>query len=153
MKKNTLGDIAARALPLLAAALFAGCTTISELPPEELKKQGDTPEFALGRDMLIAFLRGDAKGFVSRLSPEVQKQFNTDKFTETRNNIVKNLGEPVSFRFLTTLEMTALKPNVWAGRFKRVNPVSKKVFYQEVLFSIVTAEVDGKANVISFNFK
>ena len=153
MKKNTLGVIAARALPLLAAALFAGCTTISELPPEELKKQGDTPEFTLGRDMLIAFLRGDAKGFVSRLSPEVQKQFNAEKFTETRNSIVKNLGEPVSFRFLTTLEMTALKPNVWAVRFKRVNPVSKKVFYQEVLFSIVTAEVDGKANVISFNFK
>ena len=153
MKKNMLRNIAASALPLLAAALFAGCTTISELPPEEVKKQGDTPEFVLGREMLIAFLRGDARGFVSHLSPEVQKQFTAEKFNTTRAGIVKNLGEPVSFRFLTTLEMTALKPNVWAVRFKRVNPVSKKVFYQEVLFSIVTAEVDGKANVISFNFK
>lgn len=153
MKKDMLRNFAAAALPLVAAALFAGCTTISELPPEEVKKQGDTPEFVLGREMLLAFLRGDARGFVSRLSPEVQKQFDTEKFNTTRANIVKNLGEPVSFRFLTTLEMTALKPNVWAVRFKRVNPVSKKVFYQEVLFSIVTAEVNGKANVIGFNFK
>ena len=153
MGKKMLRNVAAAALPLLAAALFAGCTTISELPPEEVRKQGDTPEFVLGRDMLIAFLRGDARGFVSHLSPEVQKQFNAAKFKETRDNIVKNLGEPVSFRFLTTLEMTAIKPNVWAVRFKRVNPVSKKEFYQEVLFSIVTAEVDGKAHVLSFNFK
>ena len=153
MKKKMLRNFATAALPLVAGALLAGCTTISELPPEEVKKQGDTPEFVLGREMLIAFLRGDARGFVSRLSPEVQKQFNAEKFNTTRANIVKNLGEPVSFRFLTTLEMTALKPNVWAVRFKRVNPVSKKVFYQEVLFSIVTAEVDGKAHVISFNFK
>ena len=138
---------------MLVAGAFCGCTTIRELPPEEVKKQGDTPEFILGRDMLIAFLRGDANGFVSHLSPEVQKQFNAAKFKETRANIVKNLGEPVSFRFLTTLEMTALKPNVWAVRFKRVNQVSKKEFYQEVLFSIVTAEVSGRAHVISFNFK
>ena len=153
MKKNMLRNVAVAAALALAGATFGGCTTISELPPEEVKKQGDTPEYTLAREMLIAFLRGDARGFVSHLTPEVQKQFNAAKFKETRSNIVKNLGEPVSFRFLTTLEMTALKPNVWAVRFKRVNPVSKKEFHQEVLFSIVTAEVDGKAHVISFNFK
>ena len=153
MKKKMLRNVAVAAALTLAGAAFSGCTTISELPPEEVKKQGDTPEYTLAREMLIAFLRGDARGFVSHLTPEVQKQFNAAKFKETRSNIVKNLGEPVSFRFLTTLEMTALKPNVWAVRFKRVNPVSKKEFHQEVLFSIVTAEVDGKAHVISFNFK
>ena len=72
-------------------------------------------------------------------SVEVQEQFTVEKFRETRERIVRELGEPVSFRYLTTLEMTALKPNIWAVRFKRVNPVSKKEFYQEVLFSIVTA--------------
>lgn len=153
MKKNMLRDIAFAALPLFAAVLFAGCTTISELPPEDVKKQGDTPEFALGRDMLIAFLRNDAKGFVSHLSPEKQKQFNTEMFSQTRADIVKNLGEPVSFRFLTTLEMVAFQPNIWVIRFKRVNPVSKKEFYQEVLFSIVTGRIDGKVQVISFRFK
>ena len=137
----------------LAAVLAAGCTSISELPPEELKKQGDTPEYVLGREMLIAFLRNDGRAFVSRLEPKVQEQFTVEKFRETRERIVRELGEPVSFRFLTTLEMTALKPNVWAVRFKRVNPQSQKEFHQEVLFQVVTAFADGKAHVISFNFK
>ena len=137
----------------LAAAVAAGCTCISELPPEELKKQGDTPEYVLGREMLIAFLKNDARGFVSHLEPKAQEQFTVEKFRETRERIVRELGEPVSFRFLTTLEMTALKPNVWAVRFKRVNPQSQKEFHQEVLFQVVTALADGKAHVISFNFK
>lgn len=139
----------------VSAAIFAlaGCTCIQELSPEEVKKQGDTPEFELGRDMLIAFLRNDASGFVSHLEPKVQEQFTTHKFRETREKIVAELGEPVSFRYLTTLEMTALKPNIWVVRFKRVNPRSGKEFFQEVLFQIVTARADRKTHVLSFNFK
>ena len=114
--------------------------------------QGDTPEFQLGREMLIAFLEDDGRAFVSRLEPKVREQFTVEKFREARARIVKELGEPVSFRYLTTLEMTALKPNVWAVRFKRVNPQSEKEYYQEVLFRVVTALADGKAHVISFNF-
>ena len=137
---------------LAAAAFLCGCTVIRELPPEELKKQSDTPEFVLGRELLTAFLKNDGSAFVSQLEPKVQEQFTVEKFRETRTRIVEALGEPVSFRFLTTLEMTALKPNVWAVRFKRVNPQSGKEFHQEVLFRVVTAFADGKAHVISFNF-
>ena len=137
---------------MLAAAVFCGCTVIRELPPEELRKQGDTPEFVQGRKLLTAFLENDGSGFVSQLEPKVREQFTVEKFRETRARIVEALGEPVSFRFLTTLEMTALKPNIWAVRFKRVNPQSEKEFHQEVLFRVVTALADGKAHVISFNF-
>ena len=135
-----------------AAALFAGCVSVKELPVEEVAKQGDTPEFQLGREMLIAFLGNDGSAFVSHLEPKVREQFTVEKFREARERIVKELGEPVSFRYLTTLEMTALKPNVWAVRFKRVNPQSQKEYHQEVLFRVVTALADGKAHVISFNF-
>ena len=135
-----------------AASLLAGCVCVRELPVEEVAKQGDTPEFQLGREMLIAFLEDDGRAFVSRLEPKVREQFTVEKFREARARIVKELGEPVSFRYLTTLEMTALKPNVWAVRFKRVNPQSEKEYYQEVLFRVVTALADGKAHVISFNF-
>ena len=153
MGKKMLRNIAAAALPLLAAALLAGCTTVSELPPEEVRKQGDTPEFTLGREMLIAFLRGDARGFVSHLTPEVQKQFTAEKFAQTRAAFIKDRGEPVSFRFLTTLEMVVFKPNVWALRLKRVNPVTKKEFYHEELCIIETFEVDGQTRVRSFSFR
>ena len=111
------------------------------------------PEFVLGRKMLIAFLENDGRAFVSYLEPKVQEQFTVEKFRETRERIVRELGEPVSFRYLTTLEMTALKPNIWAVRFKRMNLKNDKEFYQEVLFQVVTAFADGRAHVISFNFK
>ena len=153
MKKNMLRNIAFAALPLFAAALFAGCTTISELPPEELKKQGDTPEFVLGREMLLAFLRGDAKGFISHLEPEQRKEFNVDKFEKNRAAFIRERGEPVSFRFLTTLEMKVFRPNVWALRLKRVNPVTKKEFFHEELCIIETFEIDGKAHVRNFGFR
>ena len=153
MNGKTPRIFVAAASLFLAAGVFSGCTTISELAPEEVKKQGDTPEFALAREMLIAFLRGDARGFVSHLSPEVQKQFNTEKFAQTRAAFIKDRGEPVSFRFLTTLEMAVFKPNVWALRLKRVNPVTKKEFYHEELCIIETFEVDGKTLVRSFSFR
>ena len=137
----------------VVAALAAGCVSVKELPPAEVKKQGDSPEFVLGRKMLIAFLENDGRAFVSYLEPKVQEQFTVEKFRETRERIVRELGEPVSFRYLTTLEMTALKPNIWAVRFKRMNLKNDKEFYQEVLFQVVTAFADGKAHVISFNFK
>lgn len=146
-----------RLLPLMfllgSAVLFSGCTVISELPQEELKKQGDSPEFLKGRELLTAFLKNDAGGFVSLLSPEARKVFDRDKFRAMRANIVETLGTPVSFRFLTTLEMTALKPNLWAVRFKRVKQPSGKEFYQEAVFRVTTARADGEANVIGFNFE
>ena len=137
----------------MAAALLAGCVYVKELPVEEVAKQGETPEFQLGREMLVAFLENDGRAFVSHLEPKVREQFTVETFRDTRARIVEALGEPVSFRYLTTLEMTALRPNIWVVRFKRVNPQSGKEFHQEVLFRVVTALADGKAHVISFNFQ
>ena len=123
------------------------------MPQEELKKQGDTPEFILGRKLLTAFLKNDPSTFVSLLSPEAERVFDEQKFRNMRAELVKSLGEPVSFRFLTTLEMTALKPNLWAVRFKRVSQPSGKEYYQEAVFRVTTARVDGRANIIGFNFE
>ena len=147
-----------KSLPLLASMLIAaafqfGCTVIRELPQEELKSENPSPEFLQCRDLLFAFLKDDAPGFVKRLAPELRDKFPAEKFYAMRANLVKSLGEPVSFRYVTTLEMTALKPNIWAVRFKRVNQQSGKEFFQEVLFRATTARVDGKANIIGFNFE
>jgi len=145
------------ALLSVAALAFlltpCGCTVISELPPEALQKENDSPEFLQCRKLLIAFLKDDASGFVNALAPELRDKFPEEKFKLTRAQLVKQLGEPVSFRYITTLEMTALKPNLWAVRFKKTNQQSGKEFHQEVVFRAVTARVDGRANIISFNFQ
>lgn len=138
---------------LTAAVMQSGCTVISELPAKDVAKQENSPEFLHGRKLLTAFLKDDASGFLELLSPEARKVFDREKFRTARRQIVQSMGEPVSFRYLTTLEMTALKPNLWAVRFKRVNPQNGKEFYQEAVFRATTAMVDGRVNVIGFNFE
>ena len=141
------------ALLLALPVVLAGCVVIRELPPEELKKQDESPEFQVGRDLLLALLRNDASAFVELLEPDVRERFTADSFRAARGKIVRELGEPVSFRFLTTLEMNTFRPNIWAVRFKRKNPKSGKEFYNEVLFQVVTGRADGKVHIISFQFK
>ena len=144
---------ACRVALLLALVVLAGCTAIRELPTEELRKQDDSPEFKVSRDLLLAMLRNDAKTFVGMLEPDVRERFTVDNFRAARANIVRELGEPVSFRYLTTLEMNTFRPCVWAVRFKRVNPKTGKEFHSEVLFQVVTGRADGKVHIISFQFK
>ena len=145
---------ACRGALILALPVLAGCTTpIRELPQAEVEKQDDSPEFKVSRDLLLAMLRNDAKTFVGMLEPDVRERFTVDQFRTARANIVRELGEPVSFRYLTTLEMNTFRPCVWAVRFKRVNPKTGKEFHSEVLFQVVTGRADGKVHIISFQFK
>ena len=141
------------ALILLALPALAGCSGIRELPREEVVKQNDSPEFAVGRELLLALLRNDASGFVGLLEPDVRERFTVASFRSARAKITRELGEPVSFRYLTRLEMNTFRPDVWAIRFKRENPKTGKTFYNEVLFQVVTGRADGKVHIISFQFK
>lgn len=144
-----------RAAATLAALLMlpTGCTIIREQPQEVVAKQDDSPEFQVSRDLLFAMLKNDASGFVKLLEPDVRERFTAENFRIARAKITKELGEPVSFRYLTTLEMNTFRPCVWAVRFKRVHPKTGKDFYSEVLFQVVTGRADGKVHIISFQFK
>lgn len=143
-----------QAAAALAAILLAGCTCVRELPPEEItREEQQTPEYELAKSMLIAFIRNDAEGFVRRMSPKNTELLNPESFRKFRAEMVESRGEPVSFRYLTTLEMPVpFKPQLWAVRMKKVNPQNGKEFYQEILFRVVTARADGKLHVISANF-
>ena len=139
---------------VLAGALLAGCTCVRELPPKEVtREEQQTPEYELAKEMLLAFIRNDANGFVRRMSPKNTERLNPERFKKFRAEMVESRGEPVSFRYLTTLEMPVpFKPQIWVVRMKKTNPQTGKEFYQEILFRVVTARADGKLHVISVNF-
>ena len=142
-----------RAAAASAALLLAGCTFVRELPSEDAVSQRDTPEFELARDMLYAFIRNDADAFVSKMAPKDRERLSPKQFKAFRAEMVENRGEPVSFRYLATLEMPVpFKPHIWAVRMKKTNPQNGKEFHQEILFRVVTARADGKVHVISVNF-
>ena len=139
---------------MLAGVLFfCGCTTVKEMPAEKISQECNTPELKLCRELLIAFGKNDASGFVGRLTPENQKSFNKAEFKAARDNMLKTVGEPVSFRYLTTLEFVKLQPHVWVVRFKRKDLTKKNEFFSEALFRIVTGrDKNGQIYVLGFNF-
>ena len=132
--------------------LSAGCTTIQELPKHELEQELATPEQAYCRELLICFLKNDGEGFIGRLSEESQKTFTKEEFDASRKAVTEAMGEPVSFRYLTTLEFTALRPLIWTVCFEKTGRGGKKI-RSEALFRITTGrDPSGKVLVLGFNF-
>ena len=142
----------------LAAVLLAGavsaCTTIRELPPTpdaELSKEA-AEEREYSRKLLEAFLKNDASGFISMLSPEMKEEFGKDKFELSRKVITETLGEPVSFSFVTALEHVAITPYIWQVRFVLKNKQDKE-YYSEALFRVLAGhDTKGDVIVVGFNF-
>ena len=140
-----------------ALFLFAGCATVKELAPEKRKGEPSTAEYKISRDLLICFMNNDPKGFCAKLSPENSKEFDVKKFAETRKDLERSLGTPVSFSYLTELEFVAFKLHVWKIRFKRLGKDPKtreeKEFYSESLFRVITGRTGrNELLVMGFNF-
>ena len=93
---------------LLLLAVLPACTVIREAPvPDNLRAETESEEYRLCSDLLICFIKNDASGFVKKLAPENAKIFTEETFRKTRKETVASLGEPVSFRYLTTLEFVS----------------------------------------------
>ena len=138
---------------LAGAGLIAGCATpIRELPREERKNEPQGEEYAFSRKLVIAFMRNDAKGFIQHLPEEVREKFDEKKFDASRKSIIESMGEPISFQYVTALELTTFTPFVWKIRFQRTDPRNGKKFTSEALFRIITGKLDNKPILIGFQF-
>lgn len=109
-------------------------------------------EYRYGRKLLKAFIENDAKSFVKLLPAQMQKEFDNKKFTLTRKAVTDSMGEPVSYRYVTALEMSAVTPHIWAIRFSRISRDGKEEYTSEMLFRVITGTLDGKPYIIGFNF-
>lgn len=166
-------------LPALAACLLSSCTIVREssTAPEQLestlkilhkteegklaaeaKAQKDTRKARMmegyihSRKLLKAFIKNDGNSFVNLLPAQLRKEFDHKKFDVTRKAVISSMGEPVSFRYVTALEMTAVTPHIWAIRFSRISRDEKEEYFSEMLFRVITGHLDGKPYIIGFNF-
>lgn len=137
---------------LAAAGVLTGCTTIRELPAEARAAEPRGAEYDLCRTLLTAFLKNDAKTFLAHIPADARERFNETAFNTTRKSVIESMGEPISFQYVTALELTAFTPHIWKIRFKRADARSGKEFTSELLFRIVVGTVDQKPTVISFQF-
>ena len=141
---------------LLAAAtlLFTtGCTVIREYQPPKETVKVKQQEYELARKMLQAFVKNDAKTFVSLLPEEMRAKFDVKAFNKFRKNVFDSVGEPVSYSYVTSLELASLNPQIWKVRFRRYNVNQTKEYTSEVLFKVITGMVNNKDAVVTgFHF-
>ena len=129
--------------------LIAGCATFNDAPAvkTELEKEQE-----LGEIMLEAFRKRDLKSFTQFIPAGGSEQYGKEEFAKEQQEVASRLGEIVSYRFLTQLEMEPLHQLVWAVRFRSHNLKCEPV-YREALFVIVVGKIDESRKVFLFGFK
>lgn len=138
-------------LAFLAGLFLAGCTTVKELPAESLTTEPTTPEYRKARKLMTAFLENDPDTFVSLLPEDKQQAFDANRFRTYRFSIVDSLGEPKSFRYLTTLQMPVFTPFVWQVAFERTGKEGDLI-HGEALFRVITGKSGDEILIVSFQF-
>ncbi len=143
-------------LLLAVSVMLCGCTVIRELPRDNAfpaVNADGTPDagFELGRKLLEAFIADDAAAFRACLTPEAQDKFTENGFRTHRREVTDSVGEPESFQYLTRLELPVFAPHIWKVRCRRTNRRGEE-FHSEILFRIITGEVDGRPVIISYQF-
>lgn len=138
---------------IAGAAAASGCATgVTELPAEVRKTEPQGADYQFSRQLVIAFMKNDAKTFLAAMPEEARKKFNEKQFAASRKSILESMGQPISFSYVTALEMTAFTPHVWKIRFERTDPRNGKKFTSEALFRVITGTIDGKPVLIGFQF-
>ena len=138
---------------LAATAVLPGCVTgVRELPAEARKTEPQGAEYEFCRRLVIAFMKNDAKTFLSGMPEEARQKFNEKQFAASRKSILDSMGEPISFQYVTALELTAFTPHIWKIRFQRTDPRNGKKFTSEALFRIITGKINGEPVLIGFQF-
>lgn len=150
MKGNGILNLAALTAALL---LGSGCVVVKEYAPDKENITVNKQELQIARELLQAFIKNDAKGFVALLPEETRSKFTEKNFASTRKSIIESIGEPVAYTYLTTLKLEALHPQIWKVTFRRSNVNNTREYTSEVLFKVVTGMVNNKEAVITgFHF-
>ena len=150
LKKSLIAGLAL----LAGCTLLCGCATdeVQELPMEAGETEPQGEDFEFSRELVIAFMNNDAKSFLAHVPEEAREKFNEKQFAASRKAIIESMGKPISFRYVTALEMTAFTPHIWKIRFQRTDPRNGKKFTSEALFRIITGKINGEPVLIGFQF-
>ncbi|MBO5760551.1 MAG: hypothetical protein J6S53_03285 [Lentisphaeria bacterium] len=119
-------------------------------------KVSSVPEKKMGEKLVRALIENDSKAFLKELPENLVQDFKKSDFEKTRNSMMKELGEPVSYTFLRNMAHPVANISLWVIRFERTpapeTKTKEKRLVMEVLFRAVYGKVDGKDTLLSFNF-
>lgn len=125
--------------------------TAAKLPAGK-KNQPEQPQKRVGKELLDALADNDAKMFLNQLPDRMRQEFGKKDFEQTRESMLKELGNPVSYQFVMNLEHPVFTVSLWKIRFERNSADRTKKIHQEKMFRVVKGEVNGKEVLLNFHF-
>lgn len=136
----------------LSVLVLGGCATVqSNTTDTTVGEKVPSATLKAGEELLLAFVANDGDKFTKLLSPELQEKFGDKQFGLSRTELVKSLGEPISFEYVTRVNNPLVEVDIWKVHFKRILD-DQKVIYPEALFRVISGDVNGQNRIISFNF-
>lgn len=144
------------------AASLSGCAVLDSFRTEDGKKEdgkntAKTPEVKkAGENLVKAIVKNDAKAFLKELPENLVQDFGKKDFDKTRESMIRELGTPVSYTYLRNMAHPLATISIWVIRFERKVKDNKdgkeKTVVMEVLFRVVSGQIQGKETLLSFNF-
>ena len=146
----------------LIASTLTGCAILTPFHGNCGKTDGGkntvkTPEVKkMGENLVRAIVENDVKSFLRELPENLVQDFGKKDFDKTRESMIKELGNPVSYTHLRNMAHPLATISVWVIRFERNVKDKKdgkeKTVAMEVLFRVAYGQIQGKDTLLSFNF-
>lgn len=138
-----------------ALILFSGCRTIPAETASSLsageQEQQKAASLRIGTNILTALQKNDYRLLLANIPGELQTQITRRDFETSRQNFERQFGTITGFRHLTDLKTPAVTNMVWVVEFERRSSTGTRIG-QELMFRLVTAQVDNTTRVLSYGF-
>lgn len=136
---------------LLALAVY-GCASVK--PPEDAPRSagiGAADDVQLGDRLLEALRARDYDAF-AELWGSRDKKMTPEDFKNSYETIEKQFGTMRSFSYLTELKTPLVRNRIWTVRFERRTDQGRETVEQDLLFRLVTGDVDGRLRILGMGF-
>lgn len=135
---------------LLALAVF-GCASVN--PPEDAPRSGciRADDVQLGDRLLEALRARDYDAF-AELWGSQDKKMTPEDFKKSYETIEKQFGAMRSFSYLTELKTPLVRNRIWTVCFERRTDHGRETVEQDLLFRLVTGDVDGRLRILGMGF-
>ena len=151
MKKLILLCAAVLTVTLTACRIVDGGERGFHDVPDGARRRMLQESARLGDGILTAFRKGDFGSLLRNVPGELGEQMTEKDFQTSCRNFREKFGELREFRLLTALETPAFGNLIWAVTFVKSGSGGAEI-RRQLLFRLVTIEVDGKTQVVSFGF-
>lgn len=128
--------------------LLNGCSTISPKEPTPDNKSLPTDT---GEKLLEAIRRQDYPAFAKQLPSSLAQLQTPEAFQEQCNAFANQFGIMQRYELLTELETPAVRHYIYKVAFER-NGSDNSPIRQEILFRLVTGELNETEQIICFGF-